>query len=74
VINPTFTTNYDKWGVQAIVTTPGLGHYESGYVDGASAGGIQFAAPAMALGGKLLGQVTNGIRQRSGSTVAAAAR
>jgi filamentous hemagglutinin len=70
VVNPTFTQNYDKWGVQTVVTTPGLGHYESGYVDGASAGSIQFAASGMALGGTLLGQAVNGTRQRSGSNVA----
>ncbi len=74
VVNPTFTQSYNKWGVQTVVSTPGLGHYESGYIQGASAGGIQFAAPAMALGGTLLGQAINGARQRTGSNVAAGGR
>src|SRR5262249_23035427 len=71
VINPTFTKNFDKWGVQEVVTTPGMGHYEAVYVTGAPAALIQSAAPAMALNGNLLGNAINGARQRSGSGVAA---
>lgn len=70
IVNPTFTQSFNKWGVQSVVTNPGMSHYESGYTDGANAGSIQFAAPTMALGGALLGQVTNGTHQR-GSTAAA---
>ncbi len=70
VINPTFTQTFNNWGVQNIVATPGLSHYEMGYVQGASAGSVQFAAPSMVLSGKLAGQVVNGTHQRSGSNVA----
>src|SRR5262249_39992568 len=42
VLNPTFTQSYNKWGVQQVVATPGLSHYESGYVQGASAGSLSF--------------------------------
>jgi filamentous hemagglutinin len=31
VVNPTLTQSFDKWGVQEVVPTPGLSHYESGY-------------------------------------------
>ena len=70
VVNPTFTETYNKWGVQSIVATPGLSHYETGYVQGASAGSITFAAPIMGLQGTLLGSAVNGPYQRSGSSVA----
>jgi filamentous hemagglutinin len=70
VVNPTFTQSYSKWGVQTVQPTPGLSHYEDGYVQGASAGSIQFAAPNMVLEGTLLGQAVNGPYQRSGSGVA----
>jgi filamentous hemagglutinin len=65
VLNPTFTASYNKWGVQDIIATPGLGHYESGYVQGSSAGSVTFAAPAMALDGTLTGHAVNGPYQRS---------
>lgn len=70
VVNPTFTQTYNKWGVQTIAPTPGLSHYESGYVQGASAGSITVAAPAIVLDGTLEGQAVNGPLQRSGSSVA----
>src|SRR3984957_911983 len=60
VVNPTFTETFDKWGVQSVVSTPGMMHYESGYVQGASACPVQFAAPALAFDGQLLGNAVNG--------------
>jgi filamentous hemagglutinin len=70
VLNPTFTTNFDKWGIQEIIATPGLGHYQTGYIQGSSAGEVEFAAPAMLFGGTLAGSAVNGPYQRSGSSVA----
>ena len=65
VLNPTFTQTYNKWGVQDIVPTPGLSHYESGYVQGAAAGTVSIAAPSVALQGTLIGTATNGALQRA---------
>ena len=70
VLNPTFTASFDKWGVQDVIATPGLGHYQSSYVQGSSAGQVGFAAPAMVLDGTLTGSAVNGPYQRSGSSVA----
>ncbi|MDB6011885.1 MAG: hemagglutinin-related protein [Gammaproteobacteria bacterium] len=70
VLNPTFTASFDKWGVQDVIATPGLGHYQSSYVQGSSAGQVAFAAPAMVLDGTLTGSAFNGPYQRSGSSVA----
>jgi filamentous hemagglutinin family protein len=65
VLNPTFTQTYNKWGVQDIVPTAGLSHYESGYVEGAAAGSVSIAAPSLALQGTLIGTATNGALQRA---------
>jgi len=64
VVNPTLTQTYDQWGVQEVVPTPGLSHYESTYVQGAAAGSIQFAAPSLVLDGSLKGSAVNGALQR----------
>jgi hypothetical protein len=65
VINPTFTQNYDKWGIQEVIPTPGLSTYQSTYVQGANAGSVQFAAPSLALGGSLQATTVSGPYQRS---------
>jgi filamentous hemagglutinin family protein len=65
VVNPTFTQTYDKWGIQEVIPTPGLSQYQSGYVQGAAAGSIQFAAPSMSLAGSLQGSAVSGLYQRS---------
>lgn len=65
VVNPTFTQSYDKWGIQEVIATPGLSAYESSYIQGASAGNIQFAAPSMLLNGTLKGTAVSGQFQRS---------
>jgi filamentous hemagglutinin family protein len=65
VLNPTFTQTYNKWGVQDIIPTAGLSHYESGYVEGAAAGAVSIAAPSVALQGTLIGTATNGALQRA---------
>ena len=72
VVNPTFSQTYDKWGASQtqLIATPGLSHYYSGYVQGTSAGTVQFAAPALVLGGSLVGKAINGPLQRSGASVA----
>ena len=68
VLNPTFTQTFNKWGVQDVVATPGLSHYEAGYVQGANAGNLTFAAPSMVLNGTLIGHVDNGPFQRTDAT------
>lgn len=65
VINPTLTESYDKWGVQEVVPTPGLSEYQSTYVQGASAGTVQFAAPNLLLAGSLQASTVSGPYQRS---------
>jgi filamentous hemagglutinin len=69
VVNPTFTQSFNTWGVQDVVPTPGLSSYQPGYVQGAPAGSVQFAAPTLVLQGKLQGSAVNGIYQRTPSTV-----
>jgi filamentous hemagglutinin len=64
VVNPTLTQSFDKWGVQEVVPTPGLSHYESGYVQGAAAGTVQFAAPTLVLNGSLQASAVYGPYQR----------
>jgi filamentous hemagglutinin len=71
VINPTFTQTFNTWGVQNVVPTPGLSSYQPGYVQGAPAGSVQFAAPTMVLQGTLQGSAVNGIYQRTPSTAVA---
>jgi filamentous hemagglutinin len=70
VVNPTLTQSFDRWGVQEVVPTPGLSHYESGYQQGAAAGVVQFAAPSLVLGGTLQASAVYGPYQRgiSGSS------
>jgi len=68
VVNPTFSQTYDKWGVQEVLATPGLSAYQSGYVEGAAAGSVQFAAPTLVLQGNLKGSAINGAYQRTPST------
>ena len=70
VVNPTFTKTYDQWGVQQVIPS-GSSHFEQGYVQGSSAGTVQFAAPDIIVNGSLIGHATNGALQRSGSTTAA---
>jgi filamentous hemagglutinin family protein len=65
VVNPTFTQTYDKWGIQEVIPTPGLSQYESSYVQGAAAGGVQFAAPSLLLAGNLQGTAVSGPYQRT---------
>jgi len=64
VVNPTFTVTNDKWGVQEVVPTPGLSHYESTYSQGAAAGSVEFGAPTMVLQGKLQASAVDGPYQR----------
>jgi filamentous hemagglutinin family protein len=68
VLNPTFSQTYNKWGVKDILPTPGLSTYQPGYVQGAAAGSVQFAAPSMVLQGGLSGRAVNGFYQRTPAT------
>jgi filamentous hemagglutinin len=65
VLNPTYTQAYNGFGVQVTEATPGLGHTESGYVQGFSAGSVTIAAPSLAMEGTLIGNAVNGIYQRT---------
>jgi filamentous hemagglutinin family protein len=68
VLNPTFSQAYNTWGVKDIIPIPGLSTSQQGYVQGAPAGSVQFAAPAMVLQGTLQGSAINGLYQRTPST------
>jgi filamentous hemagglutinin len=68
VLNPTLSQTFNSWGVQQVLPTQGLSAYQPGYLQGAQAGSIQFAAPAMVLQGALQGTAINGPYQRSPST------
>jgi filamentous hemagglutinin family protein len=68
VLNPTFSQVFNTWGVKQVLPTPGLSSYQPGYVQGAPAGSVQFAAPAMVLQGSLQGSAVNGLYQRTPTT------
>ena len=68
VVNPTFAQTYNKWGVQDVLPSPGLSTYQPGYVQGAAAGKVQFAAPSLVLQGALEGSAVNGLYQRTPAT------
>ncbi len=71
IVNPTFKSVSNTWGVVSFIPTPGIAHYEAGYTQGASAGTVQFLAPSMVLNGTFMGQAINGPLQRTASTMAA---
>ncbi|MEJ0004904.1 MAG: hypothetical protein WDM77_00530, partial [Steroidobacteraceae bacterium] len=64
VENPTFSQSFNVWGIKQVVPTPGLGHFEAGYVQGASAGAVHFTAQSMVLDGTLEAQTVSGPYQR----------
>jgi filamentous hemagglutinin len=70
VVNPTFESISNQWGVISFIPTPGIAYYDPGYVQGSSAGSIKVLGSSMVLNGNFLGQAVNGIYQRSGSGVA----
>ncbi|MBS0379233.1 MAG: filamentous hemagglutinin family protein [Proteobacteria bacterium] len=70
VVNPQFESVSNNFGVIQFIPTPGIAHYDPGYVQGASAGTIQVMGSSLVLQGNFLGSATNGIYQRSGSGVA----
>jgi filamentous hemagglutinin family protein len=70
VVTPTIESISDKWGVISFIPSPGIAYYEPGYVQGASAGSLQFIAPTMILNGNFLGSAVNGPYQRSGAGTA----
>jgi filamentous hemagglutinin family protein len=70
ILNPQFKVTYDRWGVIQFVPSPGIAHYEPGYVQGASAGSVQFLGSSMVLNGTLTGNAVNGPYQRSGAGMA----
>ncbi len=71
VLNPTVTQTYNSWGVKEVLPTPGLSAFQPGYVQGAAAGSVQFAAPTMVLQGALSGSAQNGVYQRTPATAVA---
>ena len=65
ILNPTFTNASNTWGQSQILPTAGIAHSEQGYVQGASAGSIQFMGSSLILNGTFLGSVINGPYQRT---------
>lgn len=70
VVTPTIETVSNKWGVISFIPSPGIASFEPGYVQGASAGTVQFSAPTMILDGNFVGTAVNGPFQRSGTGMA----
>ncbi|MGC3981020.1 MAG: filamentous hemagglutinin N-terminal domain-containing protein [Steroidobacteraceae bacterium] len=67
VLGPTITVKHDRWGVVEKVVQQNATHYEAGYIEGSSAGTVQFSSPTMLLSGTLLGKAVNGTNQRDAS-------
>jgi filamentous hemagglutinin len=65
VLNPTYTQTYNGFGIQSTGSTPGLGHLQSGYTQGFSAGTVSVAAPALVMQASLSGMAVNGAYQRN---------
>jgi filamentous hemagglutinin family protein len=70
VVTPTIEVTSNKWGVISFIPSPGIAYYEPGYVQGASAGTVQFSAPTMILNGTFTGNAVNGPYQRTGQGLA----
>jgi len=70
LINPTYKQVSDRWGIVKLISAPGLGSYEAGYVQGMDAGSIQFMGNAMSLNGNFIGTAINGANQRTADTMA----
>lgn len=70
VVNPNYRSVSNEFGVISLIPTPGIAHYDPGYVQGASAGSIQVLGSSLILDGNFVGHAVNGIYQRSGSDVA----
>ena len=66
ILNPQFQSVSDRWGIIQFIPTPGIAHYEPGYVQGASAGSVTFLGSSLVLSGALLGHAVNGPYQRTG--------
>jgi filamentous hemagglutinin len=71
VLNPTYTQTFNGFGVQLTGSTPGLGHTDSAYTQGFSAGSISIAAPAMVMQATLVGTAVNGAYQRNPASIPA---
>ena len=71
VINPTFQSVSNNFGIIQFIPTPGIAHYDPGYTQGASAGSVQILGSSLVLDGAFVGRAVNGIYQRSGAGVAA---
>ena len=65
VVNPTARLVDDRYGQIDIVSTPGIARQEPGYVEGKSAGTVQFAAPNLVLNGTFVGNAVIGPYQRA---------
>ena len=64
VVGQSNTVKHDRWGVVEAIAGQGASRYEAGYVEGSSAGTVQFQAPALILNGDLVGKSVNGVNQR----------
>ena len=71
VASPSTSVTHDTWGVIQNFPTPAASLFAPGYVQGSSAGSVQFAAPRMALNPILLGNTVAGPFQRTLATAPA---
>ncbi len=69
VLSPSYRRVDDRWGVIETISAPGIGRYESGYVEGRSAGTVQFLGSSMVLNGNFVGSTLIGTRQRELGTL-----
>ena len=69
ILNPTFKQVDDRWGQVQFFAAPTAERFEPGYIEGRSAGTLQFAAPNLVLNGSFIGQARTGPYQRDAGTV-----
>ena len=65
VINTNFRSVSDRWGQVTLTPYASVGRLEQGYVEGQSAGTLQFAASTLVLNGRFVGNTTVGPYQRA---------
>ncbi|MEJ0099946.1 MAG: filamentous hemagglutinin family protein [Pseudomonadota bacterium] len=69
VINPTYRQVDDRWGRVTDIPAINAGQLQAGYVQGANAGSLQFAAPSMVLNGTFRAATVVGPYQRAATSL-----
>jgi filamentous hemagglutinin len=69
LVNPAFKRVDDRWGVIEEIAAPGIGRFEPGYLEGRSAGSLQFLGHGMVLQGEFAGKATIGTYQRAAGSL-----